>query len=473
MKKHSEGYDRLFKGSVIYLIGSFFSKSLIFIIIPILTFTLTTSELGEFDVFLTLSTIAIPLFTLQIIEACFRFLFDANKVKKSRLISTLFFFLSVGMVIFFIVVLSIHILFFNINNVIYILIYYFMNLILISYQRISRALGHSKIFALSGILFTILVVIFQTIALLVLKMKIDGLFISYISATVLVITYMEYKLSLRKYIHIKKINFTDLRNMIKFGLPLVPNNISWLAVSTINRLLIVTMLSYSANGVFSVAFRFTAIIVALSEVFKLSWQESAIITNSSKEKASFNSEVLNHYISFLVILGATSLPFIKFFIVYLIEESYSSAWQYIPIITIGACFSAVVSFYGAGYIASKKTSGALWTTLSGAIISLLFTYLLIDYLGLFAPSIGTTMGYLSIWVIRHFSMKKIFPVKIYVKKNIYIFLVYFSSVTIYYLMSNFINLIWGLILATIYMITNMNLILSIFQKFKKTYFKNK
>ena len=141
-----------------------------------------------------------------------------------------------------------------------------MNLILISYQRISRALGHSKIFALSGILFTILVVIFQTIALLVLKMKIDGLFISYISATVLVITYMEYKLSLRKYIHIKKINFTDLRNMIKFGLPLVPNNISWLAVSTINRLLIVTMLSYSANGVFSVAFRFTAIIVALSEV---------------------------------------------------------------------------------------------------------------------------------------------------------------------------------------------------------------
>ena len=34
-------------------------------------------------------------------------------------------------------------------------------------------------------------------------------------------------------------------------------------------------------------------------------------------------------------------------------------------------------------------------------------------------------------------------------------------------MSNFINLIWGLILATIYMITNMNLILSIFQKFKK------
>ena len=91
MKKHSEGYDRLFKGSVIYLIGSFFSKSLIFIIIPILTFTLTTSELGEFDLFLTLSTIAIPLFTLQIIEACFRFLFDANKIKKSRLISTLFF----------------------------------------------------------------------------------------------------------------------------------------------------------------------------------------------------------------------------------------------------------------------------------------------------------------------------------------------------------------------------------------------
>ena len=92
MKEENKSFDgssRLFKGTVIYFIGTFLSKSLTILILPLITYNLTVEEYGAFDLYGTIVIIAIPVFTIQSIEAVFKFLFHANEERTLKLISNL------------------------------------------------------------------------------------------------------------------------------------------------------------------------------------------------------------------------------------------------------------------------------------------------------------------------------------------------------------------------------------------------
>ena len=74
---------KLLGNTSIFAIGSLSSKLLVFLLLPIYTNVLTTSQYGEIDLFTTSLAICIPLLSLSIFDAVFRWLLDkeADKVK--------------------------------------------------------------------------------------------------------------------------------------------------------------------------------------------------------------------------------------------------------------------------------------------------------------------------------------------------------------------------------------------------------
>ena len=72
----------LAKNTLILSIGEFLPKFSSIITLPIITGGLTKAEMGTYDLISTLVSLFLPVATLQIQSAAFRFLIDVRKEKK-------------------------------------------------------------------------------------------------------------------------------------------------------------------------------------------------------------------------------------------------------------------------------------------------------------------------------------------------------------------------------------------------------
>ena len=69
-------YKKLFSNTIIFAIGSFSSKILVFLLLPIYTTVLSKSEYGTVDLIVQIANFMLPIATLSIAESIIRFGLD-------------------------------------------------------------------------------------------------------------------------------------------------------------------------------------------------------------------------------------------------------------------------------------------------------------------------------------------------------------------------------------------------------------
>lgn len=146
----------LIKNSVVLAVGTFFPKFVAIITLPLLTGYLTQEEYGYYDLISTLVSLLLPVATLQIQSAAFRFLIDCrgNKEKSSSIVNNIFI---VTIPITLIVLVAVFIGFGGISaaNRIAVCIYYFVDIIYLTLQQISRGLSYNKAYSIATCIFEI------------------------------------------------------------------------------------------------------------------------------------------------------------------------------------------------------------------------------------------------------------------------------------------------------------------------------
>ena len=94
MNKNEKVINReksLYKNTGIIAIGTLCSKAFQFFLLPLYTNVLSTEDYGIVDVLLTVTTLIIPIITLQLSSSAFRYLIDVeDKLKRAEIISTAF-----------------------------------------------------------------------------------------------------------------------------------------------------------------------------------------------------------------------------------------------------------------------------------------------------------------------------------------------------------------------------------------------
>ena len=67
----------LIKNTIIVAIGKFSTQIISFLLLPLYTSILTTSEYGIYDFLITVAVFLVPMITLLLEESMFRFLIDS------------------------------------------------------------------------------------------------------------------------------------------------------------------------------------------------------------------------------------------------------------------------------------------------------------------------------------------------------------------------------------------------------------
>lgn len=398
-------YKKLIKNTAIFTVGTLGSKVLSFMIVPLYTFVLTTAEYGKIDLFSTAISFMLPFTTLLMQEALIRFV-PANEVDKAEAVSNSFVVVLYGTVLILLLTpLYIYGFRFGENTLIYVATL-FLNTYTTIFLQYLRASGKTTSFAISGVLGTALLLGGNVFFLLVLKIGMRGYFYSMFISQLASAVYVTICGDLLRNFSISKINIKKLKEMLKYSIPLIPNNLMWWVMNAGDKYIINYYLGDSANGIYSIAMKIPTIINLVYNVFIQAWQISAIEENSQEGYCGFYKSVFSALTFVLGFLSAGIILLVYPVFSLVLNKSYLSSWSYVPCLCLATIVSCFATFGGTTYIVTKESSKAFWTTVVGAVLNLVANFLVIKPLGLYGVAISTLLGYLAVMVIRFRDMKK-------------------------------------------------------------------
>lgn len=452
----SKGKD-LAKNTAIVSIGKICTQLITFFLLPVYTAVLSNEEYGVVDLLNTLTSLLLPIVTLQIEQGIFRYLIDCreNNEKQIKLITTIIRFMIIQsiacIVIFLCVSPFIHneYKYFLMANL---LMGIFSSLLL----QICRGLGDNATYAIGSFITGAFTVVLNVIFIVAFRWGAYGMLGATAISNFICAVYIFLKRKIYKYIKPKQFDKKILKEIIKYSVPLIPNMISWWIVSASDRTIISAVIGIAQNGIYSAANKFSGVFTTLYSVFNLTWTESASININSEDRDEFFSKILDFVIRFFGCLCLGTIAVMPFAFNILINEKFAEAYYQIPILILGSVFNILVSFVGSIYVAKKLTKEIAKTSIISAVINIFVNIVLIKSIGLYAASISTVIAYALMFIYRWIDVKKY--VKFNVNKILMFALTIMYGITIftYYLKNSMISVIVLVIVVVFTIITNLN-----------------
>lgn len=444
----------LFNKTLIYSIGSFATKGLSFILVFVTTFYLSKNEVGEFDLFLTTLSLLIPLFTLQISDAVLRWLIDTDdklvKIKVLTSASIILFVVNVVLGLFAFYVS----LYLGYNFLIYLLFLLFFQSYFLLFQQFQRATHDNKGYVLSNILYTVVYIFFSLLFLVFLKEKVEGLLFANCIAVVIVVLFVLIRNKVLNYIDFSSFDKKTAKDLLVFSIPLVPNNLSWWAISSANRYFILFFLGISANGIFAIAYKFPTILLILMNIFYLAWQEKTIETIHDKERDLYYSKVFDKFVLIVFLLAINLVAFNKVFLKYFVNSEFADAGKYVSILLLAIVFNALSGFYGTLFFGTKNTKLILKSSLISGVLVIVASYFLIPVFSLYGASIAIFMGYFVLFLLRFFQVKNYLNIRFPLKKFFFLLFLYLCFSTVERLGITYIEYalpVFSILISTLYL----------------------
>ena len=407
---------QFFKNLIILSFGTILPKATFFIILPILTGKLSTMEYGTYDLIVSIATLLLPVSTLQIQTAAFRYLIDHREDNYSdRIITnTILFVLPVSIIVlfafyFFAVFLSPILRIFS-------CFYFLFDIIVRVLQQIARGIGNNKVYSISAILESFINLFLIVSINILTEINLQYIIICGLTAYLLTILYMSIKLNIFSKIRIQYFSKDVLSELLKYSWPMIPNTLSLWVLRLSDRMVISLNLGIEANAVYAAATNIPVMLNVLQNAYTLAWQENASITKKDKDVDDYYTNMYDMSFSFLS--GATALLIAMTPILFrlLIKENYAESYPQIPILFIGTLGSCISAFLGGIYVANKRTKSVGMTTLIAAGLNLLIDIVFINYIGIYAASISTLVSYIFIVVYRMVDIQKFQSIKYNIKK---------------------------------------------------------
>lgn len=406
-------YKKLIKNTGIYAISSFGSKILTFLILPLYSYVLSTAEYGVVDIYLTTLNLLLPIVSLSIFDAVFRYVIDAssNDIKLQYFETGITFSLISSAVLVGITAVIPFFANISVSNVWLFCVVVITQLFISCMQQFSRAIDKISIFAISSGTYTLSYLVCNVIFLVFLKSGVTGYLCSYVVAGLLTLTYLIVSLIPHiKLLGIFHLSLKHLRVMLTYCVPLIPNAVLLWIMNAINRWFIIYFCGVDSNGLYAFASKIPTILSLFTSIFFQAWQISAI--DELKEKDSSFSKQVYSTLSIVCYFGVTFLlAFVGPLMRLVTNESYWAATEYIPLLLLGVVFQTYSSFYGTIYIAYKKTWNVLITSAIGAAVSIIGNFVLIPIYGVQGACFTTMISYLCMWFIRVLDTKKLYLIK--------------------------------------------------------------
>ena len=451
----------LAKNTAILTVGKVCTQCISFFLLPLYTAILSAEDYGTFDLFVTYASLLLPLINWQLDQGLFRFMLDyrSNKDEQKKLFSTLLLSSTAQNIIYVILFICIE-PFLKIENAYFLLLYVVLQVYNALFLQFVRGLGYSIKYTIASFISASATTVLNVIALVFLRMGLQGLFVSTLTAQLLTLIYLVVSSRSWEYFSLKNARIGTFKKVGTYSIPLIPNNLAWWVVNASDRTIISHVLGTAANGIYSVANKFPNVFINFYNILNLSWTETVSLHYNDEDRDEFLTDTMTSLVKLFVAACLGIVACMPFVFPIMVNAKYNAAYNQILILMYAMLFRVLVGLYSCVYVAQKNAKKIAYTSISAAIINITVDLILINKIQVFAASLSTLVAFLSMFIVRYIDVNK--TVHMRIKKPIAVGSVLLSVMLIgtYYCNNKVVQFVALCITAIYAVVTNMDLLKS-------------
>lgn len=406
---------QLFNNTILFGIGNFGSKILVLLLVPIYTASLTTSQYGFVDLVINIVNVLTPIFALSVYEAVFRDQLDGelDQFQKERA-----FFLAIEITLVSLVFYGL-VLLVGANwlprGMSYVVL---LGLILVFLQNIQnlfgqyvRGSGHTVRYTLNGLITAGTLFVISVLLVYYWHMGVVGYICSIIFSVVVSILILGPATPRWRLTSVfKRISLSELKSMLRYSIPMIPNAIIWWLFNGVVRFGILFAVGVSANGLFAAAAKLPSIISVVVYIFTQAWELNAVQA-AEEDDNQFYTLIINGFIivefTISLFLIMFSQPIGQIFI----GGEFALGWRLIPGLLMANFWYGLATILGVNYMVSRKTSGLGLSTALGFIVTVIGLSIFLPLFKIYGAIIALNLGYFSMVVYRIIDTKEMMEIK--------------------------------------------------------------
>jgi O-antigen/teichoic acid export membrane protein len=413
----NQKYKYLAKHLEILTISNFASKILIFLLVPLYTSILSTTEYGIFDLVVTTVSLLFPLLTANVVDAVMLFSMDKDYSNEEvasigiKYISISILIVGLGLLVF-----SQFNIFSNIRKIrVFIFLYYLSYVLNQYFIQYAKGIEKVKEMGIAGVIGTIVMIGANILFLVVIKAGLSGFFIANIFAQAIPASYLFFRLQFWKILRSLSKNRQLEKQMIFYSLPLVCTSLGWWVNNAADKYVVTWLCGVTANGILSVSYKIPSIINTLQGIFNQAWQISAVKEYGEMDMASFYGKTFT-YLNVMMCIACSGLILLtKPLAHFLYAKDFYAAWQYAPYLLISSTLNFASGFIGPILAAKKDSKSMAMAAVYGAIVNIILNIALVYLMGIQGATTATVVSSLVIYCVRKHSVKNELKVESYWK----------------------------------------------------------
>ena len=388
----------LLGNTLVFALGGLAIKAVSLVLMPLYTTALTAGEYGTAELLNSAIEIVLPLLSLGVVEALYRFSID-DDVPKDELFANSLVVLGGGVVCTG-ALCALGSVLWNMEHAGSFFVLFCSVCVFKATTQLARGLGHVRRFVAYGLINALAMVVSTYLLLVRAHTGIEGYLWSYtigylVGGVVAFLGSAEYRLLVPF-----RVDRALLRRMLVYSLPLVPNLLSWWLVSVSGRYVVLWGSGLAAAGLFTAASKMPSLINIVASVFQQAWQYSTAREIDSPDRGAFFGSVLRGYslatLSTAGLVIALNRPISRV----MLQAEFAEGWRYVPLLMLVASFGVISIFFESFYQALKNSGVLMASTALGAGVNVVLGVALVPFMGPWGAGLAGAVAYMLVLVVR-------------------------------------------------------------------------
>ncbi len=407
----------LAKHSAIYGVADMLSRALGFLMIPLYTHYLSTSDYGTLELLDLTSYIAGMFLGMGITQAVMRFYYKYDDPEMKQHV------LSVAMITLSIISVSILALLLLFSDEISTLVFdsesfsRLINIVFITFviqlaQEVPKALlrmeEKSVLFVSISFTKTLLSLGLNVYFIVGLGLGVMGLLFSgLITASVSAIGFAIYILRRVKF----TFSFKMARELLKFGVPLVWGTLGMFILNFGDRFILQRMMSLSEVGIYALAYKFGMMPnMLVMSPFLMIWGPKRFDLVKEANAKSIFATIFTYFVFIEILVSLGIAVTIKDVISVAADPSYAEAHKYVPLLLVSYILNGIYVYVQFGLHLENKTKYLALATLTAAAINTACNLLLIPVVGIWGAAVSTVVAFTFLTIYTHVKSQRLYVV---------------------------------------------------------------
>lgn len=407
---------RLSSQTLIYGLGDAVTRVAGLILLPIYTRFLTPDDYGRLAIAVLFSTIVALILDFGQRTALFRFYFDSEDPDaRRRLTGTVLLFLLIAAA----AILLPLILFFDRIGPLLVTDASLIPLIQITLVGTFFDVGSTVPFAIfrakqyaaqyAGLSFArfLISVALNITAIVILKWGVVGLIYANLATSVLffviclVLTMREIQWT---------IQLSLLKQLLRFGLPLVPAGLAYWALNLSDRFFLQKYTGLSQVGLYSISYVIAGILHMIMGWFNTAYIPYGYSIAKDSDARDVYARATLYSITLLMLIGLGLSLFAREALVLLTPPAYHGAARIVPFIVLSYIFFEMYYLFSLALDLTRKTGYYSLIIGAVAIINLFLNLILIPRFGMLGAALATMLSYMLLPIIEYPIVRRVYPV---------------------------------------------------------------